>query len=76
MECSATDCTKLFCEDKNGFTAFRYLNEGDLYRPPEIIAIPITTKIPNTIAVFLIAFFSDVLLLTIAAINKNAGTDY
>ena len=55
VECSATDSTKLFCEDKNGFIALRYLNEGDLYRPPEIIANPITTKIPNTIAVFLIA---------------------
>src|SRR6185437_1558259 len=51
--------------------ALRYLNEGVLYKPPEIIAIPKIMKIAKMINVFLNAFFSELFLFTRVDINKN-----
>ncbi len=47
----------------NGFIALRYLNDGVLYRPLEIIANPMIIKITKTMAVFLMAVLSELFFL-------------
>jgi hypothetical protein len=55
-----------------GFIALRYLNEGVLYSPLEIIANPMTMKITKTMAVFLTAVLSELFFFMRVDTNKKA----
>ena len=47
VACSDTESVSMSCAIKNGFAAFRYLNDGKLSKPEEAIAIPATTVPPR-----------------------------
>ena len=61
----------MFCAIKNGFAAFRYLNDGKAINSEKAIAIPAATVPPRSI-LMLRRKFMPLIFLTIVATTRNA----
>ena len=70
VACSDTESVSMSVVIKRGFAALRYLKDGKLIMPEEVIAIPDTMALPNnTRPPRNCAFFNIFLIMTYATRN-------